>query len=81
MKKRRFMPRTSWHWLVIGIVFSFIPPAVMRADEAAPDPDAILQSMSSYLAETKALSVNADSAALQPRSCNAPINFISSGKG
>jgi hypothetical protein len=60
MKKPKFMPRIGWHWLVIGMVFSFIPPAVMRADEAAPDPDAILQSMSTYLAETEALSVNAD---------------------
>lgn len=54
------MPRSGWPWLVIGIVLStsFIPPSI--ADEAAPDPDAILQAMSTYLAETEALSVNAD---------------------
>ena len=62
MKKIRSITRTGWRWLVLGIALSIslTDGPVMSADGIDPEADKILKSMSSYLAETKAFSVNAD---------------------
>lgn len=62
MKKPRFLTRTGWRWLALGIALSMslISNPVMSADGIDPEADKILKSMSSYLAEAKAFSVNAD---------------------
>ncbi|UFP95576.1 DUF2092 domain-containing protein [Gloeobacter morelensis] len=62
MKKTRFITRTVWRWLALGITLSMslITDPVMSADDIDPEADKILKSMSSYLAETKAFSMQAD---------------------
>jgi hypothetical protein len=62
MKKIRLINQTSWCWLVLGIFLSIGLTAapVSSADGIDPEADKILKSMSSYLAETQAFSVNAD---------------------
>ncbi len=62
MNKTRLINRTGWPWLVLGIALSIglaVDP-VTSADSIDPEADKILQSMSSYLAQTQAFSVNAD---------------------
>lgn len=62
MKKKQIIARTGWLSLVSAIVLSLGLAAdpVISADSIDPDADKILKSMSSYLAETEAFSVNAD---------------------
>lgn len=64
MKKPKFLTRTGWRWLALGIALtitiSLISAPVMSADSIDPEADRILKSMSSYLAQAKAFSVNAD---------------------
>ena len=62
MIKTTFMTQTGLKSLVLGFILSIglAPHQVMSADAIDPQADKILKSMSSYLAETKAFSVNAD---------------------
>ena len=62
MKKKRCNTFTCWLGLVLGIALciSLAPGPVMSAEGLDPEADKILKSMSSYLGETKAFSVNTD---------------------
>jgi hypothetical protein len=62
MKEKRWNTFTGWLGLVIGIALciSLVPGPVMSAEGLDPEADKILKSMSSYLGETKAFSVNTD---------------------
>jgi hypothetical protein len=62
MKKPRLISPKSWRWLAVGLVISMslVADPVASADSIDPDADQTLKSMSSYLAETQAFSVNAD---------------------
>jgi hypothetical protein len=62
MKKITLFSRTGWRWLALAaaLSMSLVTDPVASADSIDPDADQILKSMSSYLAETQALSVNAD---------------------
>ncbi|MBF2047762.1 MAG: DUF2092 domain-containing protein [Elainella sp. C42_A2020_010] len=62
MRKLSFMSRSGWRWLALGIALtiSLAAEPVTSANSLDPDADQILKSMSSYLAATKAFSVNAD---------------------
>lgn len=62
MKKKQTIARAGWLSLVSAIALSISLAAdpVISADSIDPDADKILKSMSSYLAETEAFSVNAD---------------------
>lgn len=61
-KKTRSMIRTSWLLLASAITLSIslVPMPVISADGIDPNADKILKSMSSYLAQTKAFSMDAD---------------------
>ncbi|ELR98568.1 putative periplasmic protein [Gloeocapsa sp. PCC 73106] len=54
--------QTFWSWLAVGISFSLITTTVpvKSADQLDSDATQILQSMASYLTQTKTFSVNAD---------------------
>ena len=62
MKEKRCSIFTGWIVLVFGLVLciSLSPGPVMSAEGIDPEADKILKSMSSYLGETKAFSVNTD---------------------
>lgn len=62
MKTARLITQTGWRWLALGIALSVGLAArpVASADSIDPEADRILKSMSSYLAATRAFSVNAD---------------------
>jgi hypothetical protein len=62
MKNNGLIPGTGRPWMALGVVLSLslANGAIARADDINPDADEILRSMSSYLAATKAFSVNAD---------------------
>ena len=62
MKKTRFLTRTGLRSQILAIAatISLTPNPAMSVDGVDPEADKILKSMSSYLAETKAFSVNAD---------------------
>jgi hypothetical protein len=62
MKKTSFITRKGWRSLALGIALStsFMSVPVVSQDGIDPEADKILKSMSSYLAEIKAFSVNAD---------------------
>ncbi|QYO64950.1 DUF2092 domain-containing protein [Leptolyngbya sp. 7M] len=62
MNKIKLISQTGWRWVILAIALSvgLAAKPVASADSIDPDADQILRSMSSYLAQTQALSVNAD---------------------
>ena len=63
MKKIISIAQTRWCWLAVAIALIVITTAnvpVKSAESIDPDATQILQSMSSYMSETKAFSVDTD---------------------
>lgn len=82
MNKPTFLTRNSLKTLLLGFILSIgiAPHPVMSADAIDPEADKILKSMSAYLAETKAFSVNADIALDAVTDNGQKLQFSSSAK-
>ena len=83
MKKIISIAQTRWCWLAVAIALIVITTAnvpVKSAESIDPDATQILQSMSSYMAETKAFSVDTDIDFEVVAKNGQKLKFISSGK-
>jgi hypothetical protein len=82
MKKIISIAQTRWCWLAVAIALIVITTAnvpVKSAESIDPDATQILQSMSSYMSETKAFSVDTDIDFEVVAKNGQKLKFISSG--